>query len=372
MDATKYSNEELSSLMARCENEWLLMGTTAYSDLYLYNTVFQENYSRSLHLWFENGEARTGEYQPSWLESEDSAVDTDSFFECFSGVGIYRCTYGQYVVFFGQTLITASGMNDRKVQKGEPNKTKPDSIYIETILTRDSDEAIKYFVSRLKQADVEKSRSYYVALSGGGNIYNRTGGSLKVKDIDVKANYNDDLPLDKINEILNRDKSDLILFYGVPGAGKTTLIRYLMQTVKKKFIIMEPELIDSTSNKALLDYFTSNSDSIIVLEDCEKLLASRDESGNKTLGMLLNLTDGIIGEMFRVKFICTFNCELNKIDKALLRKGRLSLKYELKELALDKVKKIYPDATEPMTLADAYYATEENDFSKEDKKKIGF
>ena len=63
---------------------------------------------------------------------------------------------------------------------------------------------------------------------------------------------------------------------------------------------------------------------------------------------------------------------MKDIDKALLRKGRLSMKYEFKKLSVDKAKKIYPKADSEMTLADAYFAENENDFSKEEKRSIGF
>ena len=70
------------------------------------------------------------------------------------------------------------------------------------------------------------------------------------------------------------------------------------------------------------------------MEDCEKALMNRD-IGNPIIDTILNLTDGIIGETFKLKFLCTINCPESKIDKALLRKGRLSLKYQFKELSID-------------------------------------
>jgi ATP-dependent 26S proteasome regulatory subunit len=82
---------------------------------------------------------------------------------------------------------------------------------------------------------------------------------------------------------------------------------------------------------------------------------------------MLNLTDGIIGEAFGVKFICTFNCPVNKIDKAVLREGRLSLIYEFKKLSLEKTKELLPTATEPMTLAEIYN-TDDNGNKNKDKK----
>ena len=72
------------------------------------------------------------------------------------------------------------------------------------------------------------------------------------------------------------------------------------------------------------------------MEDCEYLLHSREQGGNGLISSLLNLSDGILGDSLNIKFLCTFNADLRQIDKALLRKGRLKIKYELKELSVDK------------------------------------
>jgi ATP-dependent 26S proteasome regulatory subunit len=92
------------------------------------------------------------------------------------------------------------------------------------------------------------------------------------------------------------------------------------------------------------------------------------------MSILLNLTDGIIGDVLNIKLICTFNTSLSNIDKALLRKGRLSLKYEFKKLAKEKCRKLLNDYTinEDMTLADLYNKDDENDYSKTNSHKIGF
>ena len=135
---------------------------------------------------------------------------------------------------------------------------------------------------------------------------------------------------------------------------------------------MDPSMIKAITDSTLITFLTENRDSVIVLEDCEKLLHSREEYTNSSIGTILNLTDGIIGDAFGVKFICTFNTDISNIDDALVRKGRLTLKYEFKKLTLDKTIEIYPMAKEEMTLAEAYNATNENDYSKENSRGIGF
>lgn len=214
--------------------------------------------------------------------------------------------------------------------------------------------------------------SYKVAFRGQYSI-ETTSCKFDEWNSDIKANYNDDLPYDEMNRIIRRDKAGLIMFYGIPGTGKTSLVKSLINDNKEtNFVFIDTSVCESISDGMFLEFLQNYKNSVIVFEDCEKLLKSRDDGGNESISTILNLTDGIIAETMKIKFICTFNCPLSKVDKALMRKGRLSLKYEFKELSLDKTKAIYPEATKPMTLADVHNATEKNDYSEEKVRKIGF
>lgn len=189
----------------------------------------------------------------------------------------------------------------------------------------------------------------------------------------IDKNYNDDVPYKEMNAIIREDKAGLIMLYGKPGTGKTSLVKSLINDNREtNFIFVDTSVCESISDGLFLDFLQDNKNAVIVFEDCEKLLSSREHSHNESIGTILNLTDGIIAESMKIKFICTFNCDLEKVDEALLRKGRLSLKYEFKELSLEKTKAIYPEAKEPMTLADAHNAYKKNDFSEKKQRKIGF
>ena len=204
-------------------------------------------------------------------------------------------------------------------------------------------------------------------------------GDLSVSNYDIKPtnaniedNYNDDLPYDRIVELLLKDESALMLFYGSPGTGKSTLIKHLITNLDGvNFVYFDSELLLSINNATLLNFALENKKTVFIMEDCEKALVDRKDD-NPIMNSLLNITDGILGDCMRLKIICTFNTSLDDVDKALLRKGRLKLKYEFKPLALEKTRKHLPSATQAMSLADIYYAEEENDFSKKQQKRIGF
>ena len=201
--------------------------------------------------------------------------------------------------------------------------------------------------------------------------------SLKVKkqDCDVKMNYNDDLPDEKITSWINSPKSGLMVLHGEPGTGKTSYIRNLIYRTKKRFMFFDKSLFHHMSDSSLIDMLLDHRNSVIVLEDCEDLLTDRTGLGS-CMTTILNLTDGIIGDSMKFKFICTFNADVMDIDPAILRKGRMHLKYEFKKLNADKVvalgKALGVDAPhEEMPLCDVYNFAVDNGKPQE-KSKVGF
>ena len=385
-----YTKAEISAIIAKLEEDCCMNGATLYCDIILFDRLFDANYDRIVYVNADDGtvddvqkEAKNPMMTHRPKESKKSistAAKRDlnsftcmvvsdkrktdqyftlkSFMDVFNG-SIYRFLYSNYLVIFGKTVASFKEMTV------EDNTC----IMLDTIVTCDDDETI---LEHFKGLDffIKDEKSWTIALNAGSYITTRRN-KLPEYEINVERNYNDDIPTDEVLEILSEKKPGLVLFYGEPGGGKTSFIKYLIKECDKDFIIMDPSVITSCSDSKLIDFLDEHKDSVIVLEDCEKLLVSRDTDGNATIGTLLNLTDGIIGDLMGVKFICTFNCSLSKIDEALLRKGRLLLKYEFGKLSEEKTKVIYPAAEGPMFLADIFNM-EKNDFSEKKKKIIGF
>lgn len=188
----------------------------------------------------------------------------------------------------------------------------------------------------LEEDDDDERYFDYVVLDKHG--FNTTDLPIKKQKIDIEKNYNDDIPDAEIKNFINNIDSGICILYGAPGTGKTSYIRYLMHSSKHtNFMILNSSCFDAINDTSFVDLIINNRDSVVILEDCEDLLTER-MNGNSRIATLLNLSDGILGDALRLKFICTFNAKIGKIDQAVLRKGRTHIKYEFKPLCADKAK----------------------------------
>lgn len=217
------------------------------------------------------------------------------------------------------------------------------------------------------------------AVQGGFDL-----SDFEVDDIEnfsLEDEYNDDFKkeAEKIYKFIDAEKSGIVILHGEKGTGKSTFINQLiLDKPEKSFIYFPSSLVPLLGEPTFTDFLPRLKGCVLILEDCEDALRSRNELGtNSPVNQLLNLADGLLKSL-KVKFICTFNAEVSTIDPALLRKGRLISKYEFKKLNKDKATKLlrelYEDdsleAKEDMSLADIYNYND--DSYEEIKKVIGF
>lgn len=218
--------------------------------------------------------------------------------------------------------------------------------------------------------------SFILAGTGGLKIID---SKLAPREVSIDENYNDDLKekSESIIKHLNEKKSGIYLLHGDAGGGKSSYIRWLKTQTDKKFIFMPLNVAANVDSPELLGLMMGNEESVLIIEDAEKLIKSREGDQNSTIASLLNLSDGLIGQTLNIQVICTFNTHLSKIDSALKRKGRMLEAYEFKKLDLAKTRALFKklghtgEPTEEMILADIFNYDQE-DYEFERKGQIGF
>lgn len=185
---------------------------------------------------------------------------------------------------------------------------------------------------------------------------------------DIEAEFRE---LDNaITKKITERSRGLVLLHGAPGTGKTTYIRHLAAKLPhKKFIIVPPEVFENMSSPNFVRFVLRFcSDSVLVIEDSERILMTRAGADSSPgISALLNLGDGILGDAIRSPIICTFNMDVQHVDSALLRSGRLIKRHEFKAVSATDAFKILDElgvdaASIPstigagVTIADVYRA----------------
>lgn len=242
---------------------------------------------------------------------------------------------------------------------------------------------IKDFISKVPFKEEKPKEAEVKLVAYDGRDYYTVTSKVKKTDINLEENYNDDFLSvhEDIVKFLDTRESGLVVLNGTPGVGKTWYIRHLCSQHPKEYIIVTNAIASHLAQPEFISFMLDHKDSVFILEDCEQILMDRSENTfGGAISNILNMSDGLMSDIFNVKFICTFNADISKIDSALLRKGRCYARYEFGKLTSDKVEKFckvhnieLPEYKE-MTLGEIYNheVSDEYKEQKKTRKKIGF
>jgi hypothetical protein len=234
------------------------------------------------------------------------------------------------------------------------------------------------------------------------NIISKDAQGFKLVEVIIDTTYNGDFDIHygkgftKFHNTLitkmNNTHKGIVIFHGDPGTGKTCYIRNLLcelsKSGKKRIIILPNSTINYLLDPDFTDFILElveemNYDDewgddiisygeqsiLLVIEDAEPILMKRDDmvGGNQGTSNILNMTDGIMNDIFGFQVIATFNTDLKNIDPAVLRSKRLIARKTFNKLSVEESQalidhlKIEHTATQTLSVADIYALKESSD-----------
>lgn len=208
--------------------------------------------------------------------------------------------------------------------------------------------------------------TFYVLVQTGHGYDLASAGKVEAEL--CRENYQLDVltKLDHVTECLNSSTpcGRLALLDGPPGTGKSYAIRALALATEATFVLVAPSLVGSLSGPqlipVLLDEKKKECPMVLVMEDADHALVSRDRGDLVQLSELLNMGDGLLGDLIDLRILATTNACRTDLDKAVTRPGRLCSHVEFVELNAAHARQVMKRLTGKessagaMTLADAY------------------
>jgi hypothetical protein len=226
----------------------------------------------------------------------------------------------------------------------------------------------------------------FVMVSGPGGIDLQSVGVAAVTL--EKGNYPEDVVSSFEHMIKDFDSKTpcgrIVILDGEPGTGKTFLVRGLIDACPDATFIMIPSnLISEMSGPSLVQAIMGNrgredtNATILIVEDADMCLAVRGGDNIGAISSLLNISDGILGNLLDIRILATTNAEVEQLDPAVLRDGRLCRRAHVGALPRDQARMVMErlggdpkNLTEKeYTLAEVYRHAREDALEGETKKR---
>ena len=229
------------------------------------------------------------------------------------------------------------------------------------------------------------SNSVYALMSGQNGLSLRSVGKIDQNLIERNYTTKAREGYQHITECLNSSDpcGRLILLQGPPGTGKSYMIRSLVSNIDSTFIVVGAHMISELSGPAILPVILSCVDTddkkpiTFILEDSDIALSDRKNGGVAELSGLLNLGDGLLGELLDIRILATTNAEMLDLDPAVVRPGRMCQHIKLEAFEPKEATALYADMVKgkdltlrkPTTLAEIYRMARDDGWAPPTEKK---
>jgi GTPase SAR1 family protein len=127
-------------------------------------------------------------------------------------------------------------------------------------------------------------------------------------------------PLETYYQNFMNSNASILLLLGPPGTGKTSWIKGLLYETKNNGIVTyDPEIL---KRDYVFANFISGEANVMVIEDADVFLKSREGHGNDLMHKFLNIGSGLISSAKKKIIFSTNLANIRDVDEALVRPGR--------------------------------------------------
>lgn len=142
----------------------------------------------------------------------------------------------------------------------------------------------------------------------------------------------------------------IVLLDGPPGTGKSMAIRSIPGLVPNGVFINIPsgmvaQLAQPTFISLLLSEKPENGPLVLIIEDADESISDREKGNTQVLSTILNMSDGLLGAVLDIRILASTNAEIEELDEAVIRPGRLCQRIEMGLLNSEKANSVYKRLT---------------------------
>ena len=237
------------------------------------------------------------------------------------------------------------------------------SYFIRLLITVDNEEIFLKFLEDVKKSEDDPNESelniFISDQHGDWSLYNTITSrklknvyideSIKIKVIDDLTNF---LSSEEDYNTFGIPYKKTYLLTGIPGSGKTSLIKGICNKFKYNLSILS--VSKKFDNESLLNCLINiKPKTILLIEDIDSLFEKRESTSDNpglTFSNLINILDGVLYKHSAIIFLTTNHPE--RLDHALLRIGRIDMIIELNYPSKHEIERLFLDVIKDSTKED--------------------